>query len=127
MEAQFEKLQNDNNIGVKFNKWQKSEEYEFLKNTIVNDKPILPIYLVNQCLFGYFYEELRKEMSEEELEKYPSIIEEAKKPFEKPEVIKEYKGVSVFENEEEYMKANPDVKPIDVVGPPEGIIIDETN
>lgn len=128
MEYTIENLQKDNFIGSQFNKWKTTEEYDFLKNTIINDKPTLPLYLVNVCLFGYFFEELRKNMSEELLEKYPSIIENAEKtPFEKPTVIKEYTGVSVFENEEEYMKANPDVKPINVVGSSEGLIINEVN
>lgn len=112
-ELNLEVLKDDKYIQEQFEKYKTSEEYNTYTEMVKVDKPTLSPYLIELCLFGFFYEELRKTMSEEQLEKYNSFFDLAEtNNYPKPEIVTEYKGVKTYKNEEEYLKENPDVKPI---------------
>lgn len=109
----YKNLKQDDYLGAEFEKFKETEEYKNYNEMIRNDKPELSPYLVEMCLFGYFYEELRNDMEDEQLQKYPSLFVVAEKePYIKPEPTPEYKGVSVYESEAQYLEENPHVKPI---------------
>lgn len=106
-------LKDDEFIGEQFNIFKKTEDYKNYTEMIQSEKPTLSPYLIEIAIFGFFYETLREEMDEILLKKYPSLIELAEsKTFTKPEIISEYKGVDIYENEEDYLRKNPNVKPI---------------
>lgn len=114
---EYSNLKNDSYLGKQFEEYKKTEEYKTYYEQIKIDKPELSIYFIEIALFGFFYEEHRTEMDEEFREKYPSLIDRPKDiSYDKLEVVSEYKGISIYANEEEYLKANPHVTPIKIVG-----------
>lgn len=113
----------ETDIGAKYDEYKKTDEYKEYFCTIQNDKPNMNAYLIDLCIFGYFYETLLEEMDPEERSKYVSIVEqeetEKNAPLKVPELLKcEVKAIDVFDSYEDYLKANPHVKDMPTIGEP---------
>jgi len=111
----------DTDIGAKYDEYKKTDEYKDYYNTVQGDKPNMSGYLVDLCIFGYFYETQLEEMEPEERSKYTSIMDqvetEKNTPLKVPEPLKcEIKAIDVFDSYEEYLAANPHVKDIPTIG-----------
>lgn len=111
------KKMNSKKVMENFNVYRKSDEYAEYFAMIKADKPEMNDYLINLCLYGYWYENQLEKMDPEERKNYPAIIGNELPPDKIPEPLKgDLIGVSYYKDELEYMLKNPDVKPIKTVG-----------
>lgn len=119
-------------LSMKYDEYKKTDEYKDYVSMIQQDKPDMSLYLIDLCIYGMFHEEQLAEMDPEERLKHESLMDKKyeSKPVVKQEVEPEYNGITTYKNEEEYLLANPNVKPIPMIGQPlkiENEIIDETD
>lgn len=108
---------------MEFVEYKETDEYKNYYKTIKTENPNMPGYLIELSIFGYFYENKLKSMNKTERKKYKSLMKnkEAWNKKEHQEIPKEYKGMTVYSSEEEWKKANPDVKDVKVANLPEGV------
>jgi hypothetical protein len=120
--TKLEETQNEK-LTELFEEYKKSDDYQYYFELIKQDKPMLSIYLINIILYGYFYENYISELPEIERKKYVSILEREQKTI--PPVKGDMKGITIYDNEDDYKKQHPNVKPIKTIGEPLTLI--ETN
>ena len=104
-------------ISKKYEEFKKTEEYDNLFNSVKYEKKNMSDYLIDLCLFGYYYETLLETIPEEERGDFKSILDQEEKILPKvcgdlPDMILSY------DNYEEYLLENPHLKDIPVVGEP---------
>lgn len=115
--AKHIKKMNSKKVMEDFNVYRKSDEYAEYFAMIKADKPDMNDYLINLCLYGYWYEDQLEKMDPEERKKYPAIIGNELPPDKIPEPLKgDLLGVSYYKDELEYMLKNPDVRPVKTIG-----------
>ena len=112
----LEWLMTDSNVASKYAEFKKSEEYEMYFAEIRHEKSRMSDYLIDLCLFGYFYESMYKDTPEHCRSNMVSILDQPEQ-FYAP-VKGDMKGmIDYYPSMEDYLAKN-DVKPILTTGTP---------
>ena len=117
VKTDIENIKTEGFLKEEFAEYKKSEEYLGYYQSISMDKPEMPGYLIELCLFGYFYENYLDTLSIEEREKHTSIIKDAEEnKYEIPKPPVEYKGVNVM-SAEEFELSRKNIREIKIANP----------
>lgn len=115
--SDIENIKTEGFLKTEFAEYKKSEEYLSYYHLIREDKPEMPAYLIELCLFGYYYENYLDTLSIEEREKHSSIIKDAEEnKYEIPKPPVEYKGVNIM-NAEEFALSRQNIREIEIANP----------
>ena len=105
------------NIKESYEEYRKTEDYTNYLKMVQLENPKMSEYLIDLCIFGYWYEELYEKKSDEK-----SILEQEEKHYEP--VRGDMKNmIYSYDSMEEYLATN-DVKPVLTTGIP--LTLEET-
>ncbi len=111
--SEIQEIKETGFLQMKYDEYKKTDDYKGYVDMIKADKPEMSLYLIDLCIYGMFHEEQLLEMSEEERANHVSFMDKKyETKNEKIEVEPEYVGIATYKNEEEYLLANPNVKPM---------------